>query len=112
MYSNNYYYLLHGREVNLPIVIRLVLAYTLGSFSIFTVHVYSPESVNSTESRVCDDEYKVKDIISGLVASKIVPSGSVHSMLNSSGIFTVEFISTVQVKVGEDPDSMGVGELE
>ena len=74
--------------------------------------MYCPESANSTESRVCNDEYKVKDIISGLVVSKTVPSGPVHSMLTIRGILTVEFISTVQVKVGEDPDSMGLGELE
>ena len=91
----------------------LVLAYTSGSFSTFTEHVYSPESANLTESRVCDDEYRVKEIISGLVVGTIVvPSGPVHSMLTASGILTVDFISTVQVKVGEDPDSMGLGELE
>ena len=99
-------------EVNLPIVM-LVLTYTLGSFSIFTAHVYFPESANSTESRVYDDEYRVKEIISGLVVDTIiVPSGPVHSMLTARGILTIDFISTVQVKVGEDPDSMGLGESE
>ena len=92
----------------------LMLVYTSSSFSIFTVHVYSPESANSTESRVCDVEYRVKEIISGLVVGTIivVPSGPVHSMLTASGTATIDFISTVQVKVGEDPDSMGLGELE
>ena len=104
------YFVCH--EVNLPIVM-LVLVYTLGSFSIFTAHVYSPESANSTESRVCDDEYRVKEIISGLVVgTRVVPSGPVNSMLTARGILTVDLISIVQVKVGEDPDSMGLGELE
>ena len=89
-----------------------MLVYASGSVSIFTVHVYSPESANSTESRVSDDEYRVKEIILDLVVGTIVvPSGPVHSMLTASGILTVDFISTVQVKVGdqEDPDSMGLG---
>ena len=63
----------------------LVLVYTSGSVSIFTVHMYSPESADSTESRVYDDEYRVKEIISGLVAGIIVaPSGPVHFMLSYS----------------------------
>ena len=79
----------------------------------FAVHMYSPESAISTESRVYDDEYRVKEIISGLVVGTIaVPSGPVHSMLTVTGTFTVDFISTVQVKVGEDPGSMGLGESE
>ena len=90
-----------------------MLEYTSGSVSILTVHVYSPESANSTESRVSDDEYRVKEIILDLVVGTIVvPSGPVHSMLTASGIFTVDFISTVHVKVGEDPESMGLGESE
>ena len=102
----------HHHSINLPIV-TLVLVYTPGSVSIFTVHVYSPESANSTESRVSDDEYRVKEIILDLVVGTIVvPSGPVHSMLTASGILTVDFISTVQVKAGEDPDSMGLGESE
>ena len=96
----------------LPIVI-FVLADTSGSFSIFTVHVYSPESANSTESRTFDDEYRVNEIISVLVAGRIaVPSGPVHSMLTVNGTFTDDFISTAQVKVGENPDSMGLGKSE
>ena len=90
-----------------------VLVYTSGSFSIFTVHMYSPESVDSTESRVYDDEYRVKEIISGLVDGAItVPSGPVNSVLTANGTFTFDFNSTVQVKVREDPDSMGLGESE
>ena len=96
----------------LPIII-LVLVYTSGSVSIFTVHVYSPESADSTESRVYDDEYRVKEIISGLVAGTIVvPSGPDNSMLTFTGIFTADCISTVQVKVGDDPEGMGLEELE
>ena len=91
----------------------LVLVYTTSSFSIFTVHMYSPESADSIESRVCDDEYRVKEIISGLVAGTIVvPSGPVHSMLTVTGTVTVDFISTVQVRVGDDPYSMGLAESE
>ena len=97
----------------LPIII-LVLVYASGrSVSIFTVHVYSPESADSTESRVYDDEYRVKEIISGLVAGTIVvPSGPDNSMLTFTGIFTADCISTVQVKVGDDPEDMGLEELE
>ena len=96
----------------LPIVM-FVLVYTSGSFSVFTVHVYSPESANSTELRTFDDEYRVNEIISGLVAGRIaVPSGPVQSMFTATRTVTVGFISTVQVKVGEDPDSMGLGESE
>ena len=91
----------------------LVFIDTLGSFSIITEHVYLPESADSTESRVDDDEYRVKEIISALVTGTIVvPSGPVHSMFTVSGSATVDFISTVQVKVGDDPDRMGLGELE
>ena len=83
------------------------------SFSIFTVHVYWPQSANSTELRIFDDEYRVKEIISGLVADIIaVPSCPVHSMPTTTGTLTVDFISTEQVKVSEDPDSMGLGESE
>ena len=104
------YFVCH--EVNLPIVI-LVLVYTSGSFSIFTAHVYSPESANSTESRVCDDEYRVKEIIlDRVVGTIVVPSGPVHSMLTVTGIVTVDFISAVQVRVGDDPYRMGLAESE
>ena len=94
----------------------LVLVCTTSSFSIiFTLHVYSPESADSTESRVCDDEYRVKEIISGLVAGTIVvPSGPVHTVLIVTGTSTDGFNSAVQVRVNEDSDKMGVslGELE
>ena len=33
-------------------------------------------------------------------------------MLIATGMLTVDFISTEQVKVSEDPDSMGLGESE
>ena len=63
-----------------------VLVDISGSFSIFTVHVYWPESANSIESRIFDDEYRVKEIISGLGAGIIaVPSGPVHSILIAIG---------------------------
>ena len=79
----------------------------------FQLHVYSPESTDSTESRVDDDEYRVKEIISGLFAGTIVvPSGPVHSMLTVTGIATVDFSSTVQVKIKEDPDRMELGDSE
>ena len=91
----------------------LVLADTSTPFSKLTVQVYSPESANLTESNVFDDVYSVNDIISGLVEDKIaVPSGPFHAMFTVTGTLTVEFISIVQVKVGEDPDRMGLGESE
>ena len=75
--------------------------------------MYWPESANSTGSRIFDDEYKVKEIISGLVAGiTAVPSCPIHSMPTATGTLTVDFISTEQVKVSEDPDSMGLGESE
>ena len=98
--------------IKLPIVMFVIIDIS-GLSSIFTIHVYSPESADSTELRTFDDEYRVKEIISGLIAGRIaVPSGPVQSMLTATGTVTVDFISTVQVKVGEDPDSMGLGESE
>ena len=38
-----------------------------------------------------------------------VPSGPVHTTLTFTGTSTTELNSMVQVRVGEDPDRMGLG---
>ena len=82
----------------------LVLADISTPFSNLTVQVYSPESAESTEVRLLDDVYSVKDVISGLVGdATIAPSGPVHTIVIDNGTFTTELISTVQIKVGGCP---------
>ena len=56
-----------------------------------------------------DDVYSVSDFIVGLVADVMVdPSGLVHTMFTVTGTSTAGLNSTVQVRVGEDPDMMGL----
>jgi hypothetical protein len=83
----------------------LVLADISTPFSNLTVQVYLPESAESTEvSRPLDDVYSVNDFISGLVGdATTAPSGPFHAIVMDSGTFTIEVISTVQVKVGGCP---------
>ena len=62
------------------------------------------------ELRVLDDVYSVRDFIAGLVADVI--AGPVHTVFTGTGTFTAVLNSTVQVRVGEDPDRMGLGVLD
>ena len=41
-----------------------------------------------------------------------VPSGPVHTTMTFTGTSTAELNSMVQVRVGEDPDRMGLGVSE
>ena len=94
-------------------VMMLVLADTLTSLPKLTVQTYSPESDDLREVRVHDDVYSVRDFIAGLVAVvMVVPSGLVHTMLIITGTSTIGLNSTVQVRVGEDPERMGLGVSE
>ena len=82
----------------------LVLSDIMTPFSKLTMQVYSPESADSTEVRLFDDVYSVKDFISGLTDGiTTVPSGPCHTIVIDSGTFTTDLISTVQTKVGEYP---------
>ena len=93
----------------------LVLANISTPSSKLTVQVYLPESADSTELRVLDDVYSVKDFISdvNVVDDPIAALfGPFHTVFTDNGTLTDEPNSTVQVKVGEDPDRMGLGESE
>ena len=91
----------------------LILADISILFSMLTLQVYLPESADLTELSVFNDEYRVKDIISGRVADTIAVSfGPFHAMFTVTGSLTAEPNSTVQAKAKEDPDSMGLGESE
>ena len=92
----------------------LVLADIMTPFSKLTVQVYSPESADSTEARLFDDVYSVKDFILGLTDGvTTVPSGPCHTIVIDSGTSTTDLVSTVHIKVGEYPaENTWLGELE
>ena len=92
----------------------LILADISTLFSMLTLQVYLPESADLTELSVFTDEYSVKAFISGLVTDIITADsfGPFHVMFTDNGTLTAEPNSTVQVRVGEDPDSMGMGKSE
>jgi hypothetical protein len=55
----------------------------------------------------------VNDIITGEAAdSRVDPSGPVHSVFTATGTSTTGLNSTAQVRVGEEPDRMGLGVSE
>ena len=63
--------------------------------------------------RVSDEVYSVRVFIVGLVADvMVVPSGPVHTIFTGTGTFNTGLNSTMQVRVGEDPDKMGLGASE
>ena len=87
----------------------LVLADISNPFS--TVQVKSPECDNVMELIVvvnCVRYFNMEAVVDPIA----VPSGSVHTTLIFTGTSTAEFNSTVQVRVGEDPDRMGLGVSE
>ena len=77
----------------------------------FTVHVYSPECDNVMESIVvvnCVRYFNMELEVDPIA----VPFGPVHSTLMFTGTFTAVLNSTVQSRVGEVPDRMGLGVSE
>ena len=51
-------------------------------------------------------------MIGGAADVRVEPSGPLHMVLIFTRISMAGFNSTVQVRVGEDPDRMGLGVLE
>jgi hypothetical protein len=55
----------------------------------------------------------VNDFITGGAADvSVAPSGPIHAVLIATGTSTAGLNSTAQVKVGEEPDRMGLGVSE
>ena len=55
----------------------------------------------------------MSDFITGGVPDESVdPSGPVHTVLIANGTFTAGLNSTAQIRVGEEPERMGLGVSE